>query len=209
MTPTIEPIVLYAQQMGEIKLRINVINHFINKGGHAVYPLPTAETIALQFRKILEQIAFGSLIANRAAYEATYKNFTRTWKADLLLKDLERINPRFYPIPIRSTPSTIRIGVLDHTPVANGHLTKDDFIEVYEKCNGILHALNPYRGKISILPFQQSFPTWQSKIMTLLNTHEVHFADYKEIWVVNMQEDGDDLVHYYEFERLDGIENHN
>lgn len=203
-----EPIALYAWQMGEIKLRINVINYFLDQRGHALYPLPTVELIALQFRKILEQIAFASLVANRTAYEAAYKNFAKTWKADLLLKDLERVNPLFYPVPVRSVPSMRSTSGFDHVAVLDGYLTKNDFVEVYEKCSGILHALNPYRGKINILPFQQSFPIWRSKIMTLLNTHEVHLADQMRMWVINMQEDGDELVHYYEFERLDDTELH-
>jgi len=62
------PIDLYADQMREIKQRTEVIDYFLYKGGSAIYESTNVETICLQFRKILELIAFSSLIANRAQY---------------------------------------------------------------------------------------------------------------------------------------------
>lgn len=59
------------------------------------------ELVFLQFRKILEQIAFASLVANKDAYSAARKNFATDWRAPKILKYLEAVNPHFYPEPLK------------------------------------------------------------------------------------------------------------
>lgn len=65
MSKPAPPINLHAAQMREIKRRTEVIDFFLHKSGHALYQPTTIESICLQFRKILELIAFSSLIANK------------------------------------------------------------------------------------------------------------------------------------------------
>lgn len=199
MPKRLTPIQLYAQQMREIKRRIEVIDFFLFREGHALYLPTTIESVCLQFRKILELIAFSSLIANKERYTAAYANFSSHWNAELLLKDLRRINPKFYPQPIEERQSE-RPGIkTDATPITDGHLTEDDFVVIYKKCGGMLHAANPFGSKIGPHFFQKSFPSWRKKIIRLLNCHEVHFVEDTDIWIIHMQEDGDNEVHYYEF----------
>ena len=104
MTPD-SPIHLYAQQMREIKRRIEVVDYFLLAGGHALYKPTTIESMCLQIRHILELIAFASLCANQTAYAAVHKDFASHWNADLLLRDLARVNPDFYPAPKVEVPS--------------------------------------------------------------------------------------------------------
>lgn len=196
------PINLYAQQMREIKRRIEVIDFFLKGGGHALYESSTIESTCLQFRKILELIAFSSLIANKNLYSATYIKFASNWNAELLLKDLRRINPMFYPVPFEETPCTLAVRQSKLVP-SSEFLTEEDFVSVYKQCGGMLHAANPYGSKIGLDFFKKSFRTWQQKIIRLLNCHEVHFVDHTDIWIINMQEDGDNEVHFYEFELID------
>jgi hypothetical protein len=40
-----------------------------------------------------------SLIANKQRYAAVHANFATHWNAELLLKDLARVNADFYPKP--------------------------------------------------------------------------------------------------------------
>lgn len=75
-------IALYADQMREIKRRMEVIDFFLHRGGHALYHPTTTESVCLQFRKILELIAFGSLIANKEHYSAVHKKFESHWNAE-------------------------------------------------------------------------------------------------------------------------------
>lgn len=202
MSKRLPSIHLYAQQMREIKRRIEVIDFFLLKGGNALYKPTTIESVCLQFRKILELIAFSSLIANKERYAAAYTKFASNWNAELLLKDLRRVNPKFYPIPIDERPSE-RPGVTsDLIPLVDGFLTEDDFVSVYKQCGGMLHAANPYGSKIGHHFFEKAFPSWRTKIIRLLNSHEVHFVDDTGIWIIHMQEDGDEEVHFYEFELM-------
>ena len=144
MSKRTPPINLYAEQLREIKRRTEVIDFFLHKGGHALYQAATIESICLQFRKILELIAFSSLIANKDRYAAAHKNFESHWNAELLLKDLSRINADFYPKPIEEKPSVLPGVVNDLVPIIDGHLTQEDFIHTYKKSGGMLHAANPH-----------------------------------------------------------------
>ena len=197
------PIQLYTNQMQEIKHRISVIDYYLSGHGHAFYKPTTTESICLQFRKILELIAFSSLIANKSQYSAIHKDFESHWNADYLLKDLSRVNPDFYPKPVEEKPSKASGTVNDLIPIANGYLTKDDFIQIYKKCGGMLHALNPYGSKTGYHYFEKSFPEWRQKLIRLLNCHEVHLIGQTGFWLIHMQENGDDKVHSYEFALVD------
>ena len=57
------------------------------------------ETICLQFRKILEKIMLMSLVANKEAYAEQNAKFAKHYHAERIMRDLERINPDFYPVP--------------------------------------------------------------------------------------------------------------
>ena len=178
---------------------MEVIDFFLHKGGHALYQPTTTESICLQFRKILELIAFSSLIANKDRYAAVHKNFESHWNAELLLKDLSRVNPDFFPKPIEERTSPIPGVVNELVPITDGYLTQEDFIFVYKKCGGMMHAVNPYGSRTGVHFFEKSIPAWREKLIRLLNCHEVHLVDETGFWLVHMKEDLDDEVHYYQF----------
>jgi hypothetical protein len=90
----------YCYQMEEIKLRINVVSSFLYGQSSAVYAPATVECVCLQIRKILELIAFASLIANKEACTKVFAKVSKAWNAGELLKELERVNPDFYPVPV-------------------------------------------------------------------------------------------------------------
>ena len=202
MTKPIEPVILYVRQMEEIKKRIDVINFFLSLRGNALYLQSTVESICLQFRKILELIAFASLIANKAAYSAVHKDFSSHHKSDILLKELRRINPHFYPVPVTPKPKLVD-GIFMPDLIKTGYLTPGEFVDVFKKCGRLLHVGNPYAGMISIAYYQKTFPVWLEKIVRLLNTHEVHFVDDSTMWIINMKEEHDEKVHFHVFELFD------
>src|SRR6267154_4901847 len=90
--------------MEEVKRRISVVDFFFTGGGHALYVPTTVESVGLQLRKVMELIAFGSLVANKDAYSTMYAEFAKHWNARLLLRDLARINQDFYPKPVVEAP---------------------------------------------------------------------------------------------------------
>jgi hypothetical protein len=97
-------IVKYVDAMKEIKNRVEVIDFFLTGRGQAVLASATIETTGLQFRKIFELIAFSSLIANKRLYSTAYADFSKHWEAPKLLRNLRKINPRFYPVSVAEVP---------------------------------------------------------------------------------------------------------
>ena len=192
----------YAALMKEVKLRVEVIQSFQSGRSGVPYLPPTIECIYLQIRKILELVAFGSLIANKQAYVQAYSNFSKTWNAELLLRDLSRINANFYPRAIFEVPSAVP-GVVNDFKDRDDALTEVDFIKIYKKCGAILHAANPYGSIVDIDYYKSHASEWVNKIVNLLNSHVIRLLDETRFYLVHMKEDKDDEVHWYEFSRME------
>ncbi|HXM22642.1 MAG TPA: hypothetical protein VN948_15400 [Terriglobales bacterium] len=191
----------YCELMEEIKLRINVVEFFISGKGHALYEPPTLESTTLQLRKILELIAFGSLVANRDAYSEVYAKVSKSWNAGDLLRELEEINPDFYPVPViqvSSKPPGLFMEHRKREPV--DYLTKNDFREVYGRCGVMAHAANPYGKGIDYGYFKRQLPVWRKQIVNLLNGHEIHLLNDPGMYTIHMSVHGYDRVHWYKFE---------
>jgi hypothetical protein len=190
---------LYVAQMQEIKRRIEVVDYFLLAGGHALYKPTTIESTALQIRQILELIAFASLCAHQSAYAAAHKDFAKHWNAELLLKDIERLNPEFYPVAISEEPSSDPKVKSHLVKLPNGYLSRDDFVEAYKKCGGLMHARNPYGSKTGHHFFEKALPIWRGKIVRLLNSHTIKVLGHPGFWLVQMNAGGTGEVHCYEF----------
>lgn len=193
------PIELYLQQMQEIKRRMEVIDYFLFADGHAMYKSTTVESMCLQIRHVLELIAFASLCANQTAYSAVHKDFASHWNAELLLRDIARLNPDFYPVPKIELPSTTP-EIKNHLEdLKDGFLTKEDFVTAYKKCGAMMHARNPYGSKTGHHYFEKTIPIWREKLMKLLNNHSVKVLGHPGFWLIHMHESRDNDVHGYEF----------
>src|ERR1035438_3605047 len=101
-----------------------------------------AELIFLHFRKALEEIAFASLSANREKYSAARAGFATEWNARRMLGFIEKVNPNYYPIPLKE-PQEIAPGEKHFARVESGYLTKEDFETLYDGCAEVLHCRNP------------------------------------------------------------------
>jgi hypothetical protein len=188
--------------MEEIKLRTRVLDAFIHGAATAVYRATNIESTYLQFRKIIELIAFGSLVANKEAIAKVYQEFSRLWNARRLLRDLEKVNPGFYPQPIVERYDEQR-GMNALEPKKEGFLTRDDLIQLYEKCGGILHATNPYSQPIDYGQYETEASTWRDKIVGLLNCHTIRLLDDPNMYLIHMHEEQDGRVHHYIFAPTD------
>jgi len=191
----------YCGLMEEVKLRMSVIDFFLLGKGHALYEPPTLESATLQLRKILELVAFGSLVANKDAYTSVYSRVSKTWNAGDLLRELETVNRDFYPVPVIQIPSA-RPGVsMEHKRRdPSEYLTKDDFREVYGRCGVMADAANPFGKGIDYDYFKKHLPAWRTKVVNLLNGHEIHLLNRPGMYVVHMTVHGDSRVHWYKFE---------
>lgn len=142
----------------------------------------------VQFRKILELIAFSSLTAHKEDYARAHKNFGQHWRAVDMLKVIEGINPHFYPRPLEG-PVKHAAGHWHFTTMADNFLTRTDFEALYDACGDVLHSNNPFSGKqprIS-LPFN---PTqYADRIKNLLKLHAIQMAGGQSVWLVTVTND--------------------
>lgn len=174
----------------EIKHRTVVVNAFISQTTHAVYLPTTVESACLQIRKILELIAFGSLVANLEEFSKQHENFSKYWNASLMLKDMERINPYFYPKPIIQKPSN-KVGIrMAWDNRVDDYLTKEKFVKVYEKCGAILHSDNPFGSKIDYEFYKSFLPIWLTEIVNLLDAHTIQLLGDKNLYLFQMGSKG-------------------
>jgi hypothetical protein len=193
----------YAHLMEEIKDRIEAIQYLASSKGYLrSHNAVTIESVCLQLRKVLELIAFSSLIANKEAYEKAHADFATHWNPRFLIRNLESINPHFYPEAVVQTMSQNE-GIKAHIqPIEDGFLTKKEFLHVFEKCGGMLHALNPYGSRTGYHYFEKSIPVWAQKIVNLLNVHAIKTIGRSSYWLVHMK-GSDGKVYVYELEEND------
>ncbi|SCY76105.1 hypothetical protein [Butyrivibrio sp. INlla14] len=189
--------VQYLRNMKNIKKRIKSVKYVRNHLTSTMYTFTDIEYCTLQIRKILELIAISSLISDYKIYKEKMDSINKMWKADLIIKDLERINPKFYPEP---TLTIKRVGEIDKLVVSDKeYLTKELFVEVYNKCGKMLHSLNPLCGEKSIddlyAKYNDCIDIWIMWIENLLENHVVVLLRFKED---NADSFKKDLKKYYD-----------
>ncbi|MDP3515794.1 MAG: hypothetical protein Q8S94_01390 [Pseudohongiella sp.] len=176
----------YRALLIEIKRRTSVADAFISQKINALYEATTVESACLQVRKILELIAFGSLIANKKVFKAQHEKFSKYWNAETMIRDMERINPNFYPKPILQKPSN-KLGIkMEWLERPNDYLTKDKFVKVYKKCGAVLHAENPYGSKINYDYYGENLIKWRNEIVNLLDAHSIRLLDDTNLYLFQM-----------------------
>lgn len=193
---------LYVSLMNEVKLRTNSIHDILSGAVTTSYPFTNAEFMCLQIRKILELIAMGSIVANKEEFEAYSDKFSNCWNARLILQDIERLNPDFYPKPvveIREDHGQLKSRIEDKR---DGFLTRDEFVKVYEKCGKFMHSYNPYGSKHDLDYYMKNIPIWLNKIIGLLNSHMIKLLGATNFYLIHMQDDRDEFVHGYDFGML-------
>ncbi len=197
----------YADQMEAVKRRTEVVDAVISRQLDVVYMPAAVELVYLQLRKMLELIAMASLVANRAAMEQLYspKRLGRYWNADDLLRDIGRINPDFYPRPIIEVPSQdprVKSNLQDRV---GDFLSKDDFRHLYNKvCGTLMHATNPFGKAIDYNGLIAGIPAWRTKVINLLNCHNIKLVNDENMYLVHMKEERDNKAHVYTFQRIRG-----
>lgn len=168
--PVAQPIEAYCALMEEVKRRIALVRQFT--GGQLTLGREDfdAETVCVHMRKILEVIAFGSLVAHRDAYESAHTDLESRWRAKEILKRVSAIHANFYPKPV--TPHRTD-GNWHMEEVSTNFLTWDDFEKLYDKCGDMLHFWNPFRAGPRVMDFGRSLDEWCNLIENLLRHHIV------------------------------------
>jgi hypothetical protein len=197
---------IYGAVMKEIKLRKEVIDLFLSGRLEARFVPTTIETIGLQFRKVFELIVFASLAANQYEYSRVYADFAKHWEAGRLLKNLRKINPRFYPKPIVEVRHDRPEVVDEHKDRDQDYLTESELAAAHGKCGSLMHAANPFTKPIDYEAYKRDFHSWMTKIVNLLSSHQIHLLGDTGFWLVHMHEEGKgNEVSWYRFERGSAI----
>ena len=195
-TPTNQAASVYCALMEDAKSRIALLQRIATgllQHGTENFEY---ECASLQLRKVLESIAFGSLCANKVAYAKAHANFEKHHRAKDLLRALEKVNPHFYPTPMRFGQSSTP-GVKHLDRVEEGYLTLDEFAELYDTCNKVLHVWNPFSHDVRHIHFGRTLDEWVQRIQRLLNMHLMHVAGSDDVWVVQMASPEDGKVHAF------------
>ncbi len=194
--------------MEEIKKRVEVERTVLLGRLNVMYVTTTAETVALQLRKILDLIALASLVANREEYHRIKSNIAKEWNAKHILKVLRELNPNFYPQPSEQVfkgKTTEGQSIYDTPLIESGFLTKEDFVALYDKCSRLMHADNPFsedqQGDL-VKFLNVEAPRYLQQITTLLNHHHVHPVDDDRMFLSVMQDSKDGNANVFEFRKV-------
>ncbi|WPH22274.1 hypothetical protein [Variovorax paradoxus] len=187
----------YCVLMGEIKLRVRSLEvdaHQVESFGLELKDgqVFVYERACLQLRKILELIAFATLVANKQRFASAHPNFAEFWRAHKIMAKLKAINALFYPVPVRETISNRVLNIED---VAEGlWLTEDECSELIDMCGERLHIPNPF-APTKIADLGRPIAEWIARIKALLSTHTVALTDDDVI-----------LVRMSDWEKYGGVE---
>lgn len=180
---------IYCNQMAEVRDRIAVVDGVL-AGRISVYTeFIGTETIFLQLRKVLELIAFSTLVANRIVYAEAHKNFSEHWNAKKILQHIGKLNVDFYPMALEA-PQEVSPGRKHFPRPDDGFLTQDEFVSLYNEASTVLHTNNPYATKGQAIDLQYSVPEWVARIQRLLSWHRVQLLD-GSLWIINIPNQGD------------------
>jgi len=195
----------YTACMEQIKLRMESILFILKKERSTGYKYTDTEFICLQFRKILELIALANLVSNKEQYAIMNKNFANHYHAKHILRDIEKVNPNYYPIPTRQIIDKKTKKVKETVNIEEGYLTKEEFVTIYDECSELMHAENPFASPKQLDILSSKFQSWYNKILILLNHHQLQLVDLNlQIWVIMNTDNG--RVSTNLFERLGKVE---
>lgn len=198
-----ESLSLYTKCMEEIKKRTLVIERIISGRNTTGFRYTDIDFICLQYRKIFELIVFANLVSNKEEYAKKRASFATDWKIESILKEIEKINPDYYPKPTTQIIDNQTGKVKSWGNINDGFLTKDDLIEAYNECSNLLHAENPFNKPIDLDKYSKKFSNWQSKIKKLLNHHLIQLSDPDKLFAVNMRRSDNGNVQVALFEKQD------
>jgi hypothetical protein len=191
----------YQERLFEIRNRTDYIGDHLNGKYSTKYLITEVEILCVQFRKIIEEIAFASLVANKKEYSKQHKKFSKHWNVNFIFKDLQRINPDFYPSPSKQVKCISDEGreFTNFEKISDPYLTKKKALEVYEICGGMLHAFNPYKPEKDINAIYNKFPVWLGEIMNLLNHHSIVLfgKEYMVVGIMKTESTGNPSAYHF------------
>ena len=123
---------LYLKNMSLIKLRMRALTDVIRLERTTTYGITNIEFCVLQIRKILELIVLSSLVSDVDLYREKMDKVEKMWNARLIIRDIERIHPDFYPHPITIKSHRDEGEPDEFLELSEPYLTREKLIEIYQ-----------------------------------------------------------------------------
>ena len=189
---------LYMECMIQIRERLDIVLWITSSLNILkIEPFFAAELIFIQFRKALELIAFASLTVNKEQYAAAHAQFASHWKAAKMLEALSKINPHFYPVPLRlmgSAKESAEKRRFHYETLKDGFLTRDEFVKLFDASSDVLHIPNPFSIKDPAIDIHFPVPVWVERIRQLIRLHSMALVNGQR-WIVYVPDVGNVSVH--------------
>lgn len=197
---------LYSKLMDEAKLRLEAMGTAL--AGKTGLPNGAVQEFCfLQLRLLCELIALGSLAAHGdlEVVVKLRKTFTKTYEADKIIRELEKLHPEFYPhaaIQTKKGPE-----VFNAVLRKDGFLTREELIRLYGRCGNVLHR-GTFRGLFLTKRYADfgfaDIKAWKDKIEALLGYHLISMVDKKTFILFTLRNKlNDNQVQWISFELAD------
>jgi len=145
--------------------------------GSSGHPRIDIESACLQFRKVLELIAYAAISPHKTKYEAWRRqaekprDYRKDFNGKKILQSLAELNPYSYPRPL--LPPIDRDGTKHFEAFRGEYLTKKRYGKAYDRCGSILHADNPWGHDKQYTNLAKAFPTYIGWTRNLIKLHSV------------------------------------
>ena len=146
--------------------------------------------VAVQTRRILEDIGYAALVSNKDASGKSHDEMKAMWRPREIFRDIEKIHPNFFPKPVE-VRSPARGADSPFYPKTKGVLTREKLLQIYRKLNPLAHSTNPLIDEpVDYDYYLKNIPIWLEEIANTLSTHQVMLHHHPEhFYIVKM--DGD------------------
>ena len=184
---------IYARCMKKVKQRIGIIRWLLRDDplGKGKSMLST-ELLFVQFRKALELIAFSSLTANKEEYARKFPDFRNDAKAKAMLKDIEAINPNFYPVPLTQITIEDEIGPLRGEDLRVSHPNRVRHLLRHRKRAPPHAKPDSEKDPLTRLPYSET--AYADRIQALVELHYIQLVDDDTFWLVQVPGSGEVTV---------------
>ena len=153
------------------------------------------ESICLQLRMMIEDIAVACVIANADEIPDLARGLRGEYRPTLILKGLEKLNLKCYPTPIVENVEGSHGNFRDtHERTEGDWLTRDEAVEEYGRLSNVLHRnLKAYDGNpVDYLELYRKCGYLEYKIRNLLSHHHITVLDEDTMYRVLMASRGVD-----------------
>lgn len=189
----------YCDQMEAIKADLQDVRNQWNSEPEKTDKLVDMAGVAT--RKLLEKIAFATLISNKDNPGRTIEEMRNWWNPREILNEIEKVHPDCFPKPLE-IKSRKEDPAQPFRLKTKGVLNKERLIGIYKELNPLAHSTNPLADQPDYSRYRVSIPQWLDLIASTMEIHQVKLFHHRDhFYVVKMSGDRDGSVQCTTFTR--------